>query len=153
MVLSARWQNGSDYILWHQERRQNKGPARDDGRAGGVGFGTPTFESRNEAKHNVRVRTWKKKPKTNSEVQNPRTPPGVEVPKGKQQEGTKVPRMKQDPPGLILLETVPRTVLPLCRYCPTATHPTSNSNITCDRGIVLYLDNRLCVHQNKFSSI
>lgn len=125
-ALSRVWsfqpddKSGSDDIFQHQERRQNKGPARDDGREVGAGLGTPTFHSGNEAKHNVRLRTWKSKPKnTKSKVQS----------QGhlQEQKSPRALRLKpsgshQDPPGLMLLETVFSTVLPLQMLPPTSTH-------------------------------
>ena len=53
---------------------------------------------------------------TESRVQNPRMPPGTEIPKGKQEvKGGKAQELglKQGTPGVILLETVLSMGLPL----------------------------------------
>lgn len=84
---------------------------------GGAGFGTPTFWSRNETKHNSGVRTCKSKAdNTKGKVKKQGYLLGQTAPRAnwRSQEGEAQGRgLKQDPHSMILLETVVSMGLPL----------------------------------------
>lgn len=137
--------SGSDRIFQHQERRQNKGPARDDGRQGGAGL----------------EHLWSSpgmKPSITSGLELGRANPRIQRAKCKVQghlQGQKCPRAlrrKQESPGLTPLETVLSTVCPL-QSLPTPTHLASYPHITCSKGIILCLDHGFYVHHNNFPAL